>query len=49
MDYMDPVRNLFMEVYYIRNRLWGWKNNKEKTGFMIDTDTMGNTEHKGAR
>lgn len=44
--FFEPARQLYMEIYPLRNEFTGWMNVKQKTGFMIDTLRIGNLQHK---
>lgn len=48
-NYMEPTRQLFMELYPIRHQLTGWMNVKQKMGFKVDTRFISNLNHTGAR
>lgn len=48
-NYLEPARQLFMELYPMRHQLTGWLNTKQKTGFKVDTRFFANLNHTGAR
>lgn len=48
-NYLEPTRQLFMELYPIRHQLSGWENVKQRTGFKVDTRFLSNLNHTGAR